>query len=66
MRKVNGIKSLIAYLDSENYPVTEEKINVLILRREIPHHKPFKNMIVFNLDHIDWWINEQRSKKIVY
>jgi len=62
MRKAHGIKDLIAYLESVNFPLTEERINDLILKREIPHLRPFGNTLVFNLDHIDWWISQQRLK----
>jgi hypothetical protein len=62
MRKVIGIQSLIVYLDSVNYPLTEEKIHEHILNKNIPHLRPLKNMIVFNLDHIDSWISQQRLK----
>lgn len=55
MRRVNGIKKLSIYLDTVGYPLTEEEINELIINKEIPHLRPMGNMIVFNLDHIDWW-----------
>ncbi|KAB7709096.1 hypothetical protein F9802_03010 [Bacillus aerolatus] len=62
MRKVNRTKDLMIYLDSVNYPMTEEKINDLIFRKKIPHSRPMSSIVIFDLDHIDWWINEQRKK----
>ncbi|MBM7647482.1 hypothetical protein JOC78_000403 [Bacillus ectoiniformans] len=63
MRKVNGIKNLIDYLESVHYPMTEEQINDLITEKHIPHSKLIGNHMMFNLDHIDWWINEQKTKQ---
>ncbi|WP_144511265.1 hypothetical protein [Bacillus sp. FJAT-22090] len=62
MRKVYGIKSLLAYLDSVDYPISEERIHELISNKEIPHLRPISNMFAFNLEHIDWWVSEQRLK----
>ncbi|PLR89770.1 hypothetical protein [Bacillus sp. T33-2] len=62
MRKVYGIQKLIAYLASINYPLTEQQICDLIESKDIPHLRPINNMIVFNLDHIDWWVKEQRLR----
>ena len=60
MRRAYGVKSLSSYLDTVGYPLTEEEINDLIMNKEIPHLRPMVNMIVFNLDHIDWWINHNQ------
>ncbi|WP_100331311.1 hypothetical protein [Bacillus xiapuensis] len=60
MRKAYGIKSLIAYLDSVNYPLAEDEIHDLILKRELPHLRPLNNLLIFNLDDIDWWISQRR------
>ncbi|WP_075619396.1 hypothetical protein [Paenisporosarcina indica] len=60
MRKVHGVKSLIIYLESVNFPLNEERVNELILKREIPHNNPIGNTIIFDLNHIDWWINEKK------
>ena len=62
MRKAYGIKSLMIYLESENYPITEEEINDLILNKKIPHLRPINNLLIFNLDHIDGWISDQHFK----
>ncbi|OCA85312.1 hypothetical protein [Pseudobacillus wudalianchiensis] len=62
MRKIYGIENLIAYLSSVNFPLTEERIKDLILNRELPHHRAFQSTFIFNLDHIDWWISQQRLK----
>ena len=62
MRKINGIKSLMVYLRSVDYPLQEEEIIILLEKKQIPHLRPMKDLIVFNLDHIDWWISERRGK----
>jgi len=61
MRKIQGIKSLIDYLSSVNYPMTVESVNDLIQKRQIPHNRPIGNLIIFDLDHIDWWLNERQT-----
>ena len=63
MRKVQGIKSLMDYLASVDYPLSEETLNDLILKRDLPHSIPIRNMIIFDLSHIDWWIEEKRKLK---
>ncbi|WP_342603971.1 hypothetical protein [Peribacillus sp. FSL E2-0159] len=60
MRKAYGIKGLIIYLESVNYPITEEEINDLILNKKIPHLRPIDNFQIFNLDHIDGWLSDQQ------
>ncbi|PLR75746.1 hypothetical protein CU633_19480 [Bacillus sp. V3-13] len=62
MRKAYGIKNLIAYLASVNYPISEQEIHDLIQSKDIPHQRPINNMIVFNLNYIDWWVSQQRLK----
>jgi hypothetical protein len=63
MRKVQGVKRLIAYFDSVNYPMTEENLIILMTQREIPHTSPLSNILIFDLNHIDWWIKEQNKVK---
>ncbi|WP_419881634.1 hypothetical protein ACN6MY_19375 [Peribacillus sp. B-H-3] len=63
MRKAIGIKSLIKYLHSVSYPLTEEEILELILNKSIPHLRPLSDMIVFNLDHVDSWLSQQQQLK---
>ena len=53
MRKVYGTQRLIEYLHSVDYPMTEEEVNNLLLRKVIPHLSPINNILIFNLDHID-------------
>ncbi|GKU82630.1 hypothetical protein [Niallia sp. NCCP-28] len=60
MRKVNGIKPLIVYLNSLGIIYTEEEIGALIKQKMIPHQKPIKNLLIFDLDHIDWWIEHNK------
>lgn len=62
MKKIYGIKNLIAYLDSVSYPLTEDQIHQLIQSKDIPHLRPHENLLVFNTDHIDWWMNIQQLK----
>ncbi|PLS17624.1 hypothetical protein CVD28_11570 [Bacillus sp. M6-12] len=59
MRKIYGIQKLIVYLASVGYPLAEEQVHDLILNKDIPHLRPISNMIVFNLDHIDWWVSQR-------
>ncbi|MBU0905847.1 MAG: hypothetical protein KKF57_11700 [Firmicutes bacterium] len=61
MRKVQGIKSLMVYLDSVDYPLSEEKLSSLVQNGAIPHTIPIRNMIIFDLAHIDWWVAERRQ-----
>jgi hypothetical protein len=61
MRKVYGIKSLVSYLERVNVPLTKEDINELITLKKIPHLRPINGVIVFNLDHIDWWIAQRKK-----
>lgn len=61
MRRAYGVKKLSLYLDTVGYPLTEEEIIDLITKKEIPHLKPMSNMIVFNLDHVDWWISNTQT-----
>ena len=61
MRKVQGVKSLMAYFHSVNYPMTEENLIELMTRKEIPHASPISSIIIFDLNHIDWWIREQNK-----
>ncbi|MFT8320139.1 MAG: hypothetical protein ABF649_04470 [Bacillus sp. (in: firmicutes)] len=63
MRKVNGIKNLLIYLDSLGYAITKEEVMLLMKKREIPHQKPMRHLVIFDLDHIDWWVKEQRNKE---
>jgi hypothetical protein len=61
MRKVQGVKRLIAYFDSVNYPMTEEDLIDLMTQKEIPHTSPISTILIFDLNHIDWWIKEQNK-----
>ena len=49
------------YLESVNYPITEEEIDDLILNKKIPHLRPIDNLLIFNLDHIDGWLSGKQS-----
>lgn len=62
LRKVAGIKKLVVYLDSVSYPLTEEQILNLMTQKAIPHLRPIGNTYIFNLDHIDGWIDQKRTE----
>ena len=62
MRKIQGLSNLVDYLESVNYPLAAEQITDLMSKRKIPHRKAFQNTVIFNLEHIDWWIAEQRKR----
>lgn len=59
MRKIQGVKSLMAYFDSVNFPMTEENLIDLLARKELPHISPISSILIFDLNHIDWWIKTQ-------
>lgn len=61
MKKIQGIKKLLVYLESVGYPLTEEQVNELLANREIPHSNLYGKILMFELSHIDWWIAEQRK-----
>lgn len=61
MKKIQGVKSLLGYLESVDYPLTEEQVNELLSKRKIPHSSLYGKVIMFELSHIDWWIAEQRK-----
>jgi predicted DNA-binding transcriptional regulator AlpA len=63
LRKAYSIKELAEYLDAVKYPLSEDAILDLIQKRKLPHQRPFGDMIVFDLNHIDWWIDQQRSNE---
>ena len=63
MRKVHGVKILISYFNSVNYPMTEDDLIVLLTQKEIPHTSPISKILIFDLNHIDWWIKEQNKIK---
>lgn len=62
MRKIQGIKRLTTYLASVNHPLSEAEIQDLMLRKTLPHNMVMNNIIIFDLDHIDWWISQNRLK----
>ncbi|WP_050184398.1 hypothetical protein [Domibacillus robiginosus] len=62
MRRIQGISKLTSYLKSVNYPLTEKEIRDLIENKKLPHKKIINNIIVFDLDQVDWWISHNRTK----
>ncbi|MGI2327139.1 hypothetical protein [Planococcus sp. YIM B11945] len=61
MSKIQGIKNLMDYLETIDYPLTEQQIQLFLSEKQIPHSNSFGNTIFFNLSHIDWWVTEQRK-----
>ena len=61
MGKIQGIPKLLEYLEQRSYPMTEEQIQQLLSERTIPHARPYGDMILFDENHIEWWIEEQRK-----
>ena len=60
MSKIQGVASLLEYLNSVDYPLTEEQLQMYLHQRKIPHNS-FGDTVFFELVHIDWWIAEQRK-----
>lgn len=65
MSKIQGVKSLLTYLESVDYPITEGQLNDYLAKRKIPHSKTYGDIIFFDQAHIDWWIVEQRKTKSI-
>ncbi|WP_038705428.1 hypothetical protein [Planococcus sp. PAMC 21323] len=64
MRKIQGLSKLVSYLESVGYPMAADEITDLMTRRKIPHRRAYQDIIIFNLEHIDWWIAEQRKQQL--
>ncbi|WP_050183778.1 hypothetical protein [Domibacillus robiginosus] len=62
MRKIQGIQHLVFYLHSINYPLAKKEIDNLITTKKLPHKKIGSNIIIFDLDQIDWWIKQDQIK----
>lgn len=63
MRNVRGAKALSEYLESIGAPISESTIFTLLRQNKIPHQRPSKRILIFNLDVIDEWINGEWSAK---
>lgn len=61
MGKIQGVPKLLEYLEQRSCPMTEEQIQQLLSKRTIPHARPYGDMILFDTNHIEWWIEEQRK-----
>ncbi|MEK4023517.1 helix-turn-helix transcriptional regulator [Sporosarcina sp. FSL W7-1283] len=57
LRRVRGVKSLCEYLTSINCPMSESTIYRLIRTKRIPHIRPSKQILIFDLDAIDRWLS---------
>ncbi|WP_408634150.1 hypothetical protein [Planococcus lenghuensis] len=60
---MHGVKPLISYLASQNRSYSEAEIHELIAKKVLPHSNPMSNVLVFDLDHIDWWIDQMQPEK---
>ncbi|WP_033544061.1 hypothetical protein [Planococcus sp. CAU13] len=63
MGRIHGIKNLITYLKSVDYPLSEQEINGFLEAKTIPHSRPYGDLIVFECSHIEWWVDLQRNKE---
>ncbi|MEM1504850.1 hypothetical protein RG959_15690 [Domibacillus sp. 8LH] len=63
MRRVQGIPSLLTYLNAHHYSLTHEEVEDLIRKRQFPHRKLMNGAMIFDLNHIDWWLSENRIPK---
>jgi hypothetical protein len=57
------LRKLLSYLHSVSYPLSEEEVKGLIRSRNIPHKRLLGDTLLFNLDHVDTWIKQQRTDK---
>ncbi|WP_422123473.1 hypothetical protein DHX103_01280 [Planococcus sp. X10-3] len=65
MEKIQGIDNLLIYLDSVDYPLSEQQINEFLSAKKIPHSKPYGSMIIFDRSHIEWWVELQRKTDLL-
>ncbi|RDW15939.1 helix-turn-helix transcriptional regulator [Oceanobacillus chungangensis] len=56
-RNIRGVKALVEYLESIGTPIGETTIYKLLREKQIPHKRISNRVLIFNLDHIDDWIN---------
>lgn len=56
---VRGAESLVKYLTSINCPMSETTIYRLVRKKSIPFRRPSPGLLLFNLDAIDKWLNEE-------
>ncbi|WP_203332694.1 hypothetical protein [Planococcus beigongshangi] len=61
MGKIQGVENLLVYLESVGYPLTEQQIDEFLRARTIPHSKPYGGIIVFDSNHIEWWMDLRRK-----
>lgn len=61
MRNVRGVKQLANYLESVNCPIGETTIYKLVREKQIPHMRVSNRVLIFNLDHVDNWLQQDVS-----
>lgn len=61
MRNIRGVKALVQYLESINCPIGETTLYKLVQQKEIPHVRISSRVLIFNLDSIDNWIQQEVS-----
>lgn len=52
------------YMESKDFPLTEQQIKDYMAQRTFPHTNSFNDMVFFDTEHIDWWIAEQRKSRV--
>lgn len=60
-RRVRGAKELAKYLDSIGCPMSETTIFKLLREKKIPHIRPSKRVLLFDLGSIDRWLEEMEE-----
>lgn len=61
MRNVRGVDNLVNYLKEINCPIGETTLYKLVQQKEIPHVRISSRVLIFNLDSIDNWIQQEVS-----
>ncbi|WP_342508292.1 hypothetical protein [Sporosarcina sp. FSL K6-2383] len=57
MRRIRGVKSLVEYLESIDCPISESTIYRLVRVKTIPFRRPSPQVLIFDLDDIDYWLS---------
>ncbi|WP_088006298.1 hypothetical protein [Indiicoccus explosivorum] len=63
MRRIDGIDSLLEYLENAGYPLTNRQVEKLLAEKALPHVRSGK-AVSFYESQIDWWIRRQHKKEI--
>lgn len=60
-RRVRGAEKLSKYLESVGCPMSKTTIFKLLREKRIPHIRPSKRVLLFDLDSIDKWLEEMEE-----